>query len=122
LKFTPGESVHSFLERLGELNLAYEVSDEAMLRAVPELLKGQALLWFRNNQGTWDAWKDFLISIKDRDLPTDIDDVLMEEIRLRTQEVEESVADYVTLMRRLTKELSASEQLRLLMKNLRPEV
>jgi hypothetical protein len=45
---------------------------------------------------------------------------------LRTQGVEESVADYVTavrtLMRRLTKELSLSEQLRLLMMNLRPDV
>jgi hypothetical protein len=50
----------------------------------------------------------------------------MEEIRLRMQGVEESVANYVTavrrLIRRLTEELTASEQLRLLMKNLRPEV
>jgi hypothetical protein len=53
--------VHSFLERLGELKSAYEVSDEAMLRAVPELLKGQALLWIRNDQSTWE---DFLIGIK----------------------------------------------------------
>jgi hypothetical protein len=49
----------------------------------------------------------------------------MEDIRLRTQGVEESVADYVTavrtLTRRLTTELSASEHLRLLM-NLCPEV
>jgi hypothetical protein len=56
LKFTPGDSVHSFLERLGELKSAYEFSDEALLRAVPELLKGQALLWFRYNQSTWDLW------------------------------------------------------------------
>jgi hypothetical protein len=90
---------------------------------VPELLKGQALVWIRNNQSTWE---DFVISIKERYLPVGKDDVLMEEIRLRTQRVEESVADYVTavrtLMRRLTMELSASERLRLLMKNLRPEV
>jgi hypothetical protein len=125
LKFTPGDSVYFFLERLGELKSAYEVGDKAMLRAVPELLKGQVLLWFRNNQSTWVTWEDFLISIKDRYLPVDIDDVLMEEIRLRTQGVGESVADYLTavrtLMRRLAKELTASE-LRLLMKNLRPEV
>jgi hypothetical protein len=69
--------VHSFLERLGELKSAYEVSDEAMLRAVTEILKCQALLWFLNNQSTWE---DFLISIKDRYLPVDIDGVLMEEI------------------------------------------
>jgi hypothetical protein len=60
--------MRSFLERLGEFKSAYEVSDEAMLRAVPELLKGQALLWFRNNQSTWE---DFLISIKDSYLPVD---------------------------------------------------
>jgi hypothetical protein len=40
LKFTLGDSVHSFFERLGELKSAYEVSEEARLRAVPELLKG----------------------------------------------------------------------------------
>ena len=126
LKFTPDDSVHTFLERLGELKLAYDVSDESMLRAVPELLKGQAILWFRNNQSNWDTWEDFLINFKDRYLPADIDDVLTEEIRVRTQGADESVADYVTairtLMRRLTKAPTPAEQLRLLMKNLRPEV
>jgi hypothetical protein len=79
-----------------------------------------------NNQSTWDTWEDFLISIKDRYLSVDIDDILMEEILFRTQGVEEPVADYVTavrmLMQRLTKELTASEQFRLLIKNLSPEV
>ncbi|XP_023718752.1 uncharacterized protein LOC111870582 [Cryptotermes secundus] len=126
LKFTPDDSVHTFFERLGELKLAYDVSDESMVRAVPVLLKGQAVLWFRNNQSTWDTWEDFLINFKDRYLPAEIDDVLTEEIRVRTQGADESVADYVTairtLMRRLTKAPTPAEQLRLLMKNLRPEV
>ena len=118
--------MHTFLERLGELKLAYDVSDESMLRAVPELLKGQAILWFLNNQSSWNTWEEFLTSFKDRYLPVDIDDVLTEEIRLRTQGADESVADYVTairaLMRRRTKEPTPAEQLRVLMKNLRPEV
>jgi hypothetical protein len=60
LKFALDDSVHNFLESLSELNLAYEVSDDAMLHAVPELLKGQAILWFRNNQHIWDTWESFL--------------------------------------------------------------
>jgi hypothetical protein len=126
LKFTSDNSLHTFLEKLGELKLTCEVGDEAMLRAVPELLKGQAILWFRNNQSIWDTWEEFLTSFKERYPLVDIDDVLMEEIRLKTQGTKESVSDYVTavrtLMRRLTKEPTPAEQLRLLMKNLRPEV
>jgi hypothetical protein len=41
LKFAPDDSLHIFLERLSELELAYEVIDDAMLHVVPELLKGQ---------------------------------------------------------------------------------
>jgi hypothetical protein len=85
LKFTPYDSVHTFLERLGELKVAYRFSDEDMLRAIPELLKGQAILWFRNNQSTWNTWGEFFTSFKDRYLPVDIDEVLAEEIRFRTQ-------------------------------------
>jgi hypothetical protein len=60
LKFTPDDSVHTFLERLGKLKVAYRFSVEAILRAMPELLKGQAILWFRNNQRTWNTWDEFL--------------------------------------------------------------
>jgi hypothetical protein len=125
LKFTPDYCVHTFLERLGELKVAYRFSDEDMLRTIPELLKDQAILWFRNNQRTWNKWDEFLTRFKDRYLSVDIDEVLADEIRLRNQGAEESVADYVTavrtLMRGLTEEPTPTEQLRLLMRNLRPK-
>lgn len=49
-----------FVERLEELAYTYEVSKSSM----PELLRGEALTWFRNNNGSWshcDAFKvDFI--------------------------------------------------------------
>jgi hypothetical protein len=73
--------------------LAYEVNDDVMLCVVPELLNGQAILWFRNNEDTWDMWESFLICFKKRYLPVDRDDVLMDEIRI-TQGADESIAVY----------------------------
>jgi hypothetical protein len=56
LKFTSEEdSVHSFLEQLDELKQAYKVEDADMLAAIPEVLKGQAVLWFRNNKDSWNS-------------------------------------------------------------------
>jgi hypothetical protein len=40
----PDDSVHTFLERLDELKVAYRFSDEDMLRAIPQLLKGLAYI------------------------------------------------------------------------------
>lgn len=126
LKFGPDDSVYSFLERLGELKLAYNISDKDMMICVPELMKGSTILWYRNNSSHFRSWSDFLIAFKDRYLPLDVDDALMDEIRLRTQGKSESVADYVmamrTLLRRLSSVPSPESQLRTIMKNLRPEV
>jgi len=49
LKFGPQDSVYSFLERLDELKSAYNVLGGDMLLAIPELLKGSVVLWYRNN-------------------------------------------------------------------------
>jgi hypothetical protein len=64
LKFVPDDSVHTFLERLGELKLAYGVSDENMLKAIPEILRGTVILWFRNNSDLWNSWEEFIVAFK----------------------------------------------------------
>jgi threonine synthase len=43
LKFCPEDSVHTFLERLGELKLALGVSDENMLKTITEILRSTGI-------------------------------------------------------------------------------
>ena len=97
-----------------------------MLRFLPEVLVESVLLWYRNNSSAWSTWEQFLVAFKAQYFPLYVDDTLMEEIRLRTQGGNESVADYVTsvctLMRRLSNPLTVSQQIPHLVKNLRPDV
>jgi hypothetical protein len=106
LKFGPQDSVYSFLERLDELKSAYNVLGGDMLLAIPELLKGSVVLWYRNNHSNFASWQNFLTAFKERYLPLDVDDALWDDIQSRTQGAGESVADYVMsvriLLRRLT--------------------
>ena len=126
LKFGPRDSVFIFLERLEELRNMYGISEDEMLRFLPEVFVESVLLWYRNNSSGWSTWEQFLVAFKAQYFPLDVDDTLMEEIRLRTQGGHESVADYVTsvctLMRRLSNPLTLSQQIRHLVKNLRPDV
>jgi hypothetical protein len=58
-------------------------------------------------------------------LPLDVDEAIQDEIRLRTQGADESVADYVTAVRTLMRRLSEvppQSELRMLIKNLRPDI
>ena len=126
IKFGPKDSVFTFLERIVELKAAYNIRDEDMLKFIPEVLKESVLLWYRNNASSWSTWEEFIVSFKEQYLPLDVDDALLDEIRLRTQGADEYVTDYVTsvqtLMRRLNIPLQTSQQTRMLIKNLRPDV
>jgi hypothetical protein len=55
-----------FLKRLLELMEAYRMSDTDMLAALPEILLGQALLWYCNKKSELDSWSTFLSSFKSR--------------------------------------------------------
>ena len=70
----------------------YGISEDEMLRFLPEVLVESVLLWYRNNSSGWSTWEQFLVAFKAQYFPLDVDDTLMEEIRLRTQGGHESVA------------------------------
>lgn len=36
------------------------MSEVSLLYSLPELLRGSALLWFRNNRNSWKNWTEFL--------------------------------------------------------------
>lgn len=54
-----GHDPFAFIERLEEIWTGHRYPEVSMLLGLPELLRGDALLWYRNNRHTWRNWKDF---------------------------------------------------------------
>lgn len=65
-----GRDPYSFLERIDELQHAYQLTDEQMLRGFPELLKGDALLWYRNEIQSVRNYRDLITSFRQYYLST----------------------------------------------------
>lgn len=104
LNFDGDKDVVLFLERLNELREAYDTTPEQLLGALPELLKGKALLWYRNSKSLWTNWDGFLKCFELQYMPRRFREKLDIEIRARTQGQNEPFKDYLvaiqTLMRR----------------------
>ena len=47
-----GRGVYEFLERVRELQKAYQLTDQQLLRGIPELLRAEVQLWYRNCAST----------------------------------------------------------------------
>jgi len=62
-RFT-GKDPLAFLERVEELRNAYGLTNEQMLRCLPELIIGEPLFWYRNNRESWATWEDFVTSFR----------------------------------------------------------
>lgn len=104
LKFDDKEDPVSFLERLTELLEAYEIPVNRILRALPEIFKGNALLWWRNNHDLWRNYADFFRDFESQFLPPGYYRNLDREIQERTQGEQEPCRAFVvalsTLIRR----------------------
>lgn len=104
LKFDGEQNPISFLERLYELIDAYGILPDDVLKALPELLQGPALLWQRNNRELWRNFHDFRSDFELQYLPPDYQRNLNAEIQKRTQGDQESIKQFSvaigTLMRR----------------------
>lgn len=70
----------SFLERIAELRDAYGPSDQQLLKGLPELLRGNPLLWLRNNHDQWRTWTDFERDFRTQFLPRRYQATLHREI------------------------------------------
>lgn len=127
VKFTGercGASVNAFLERVEELRQARGVTEAHLFRSAVDLFIGKALLWFRAIRVTIGTWQELVRELKEEFLPPNYDDLLLDEIRRRTQGKEESIGVYVATManmfRRLSEPLSEKRQLAILQRNLAP--
>lgn len=124
LKFDGDNHPVTFIERLNELTEAYNINSDLLLKALPELFKGEALLWYRNTKGLWETYDDFLKYFVEQYFPPDYYRNLDEEIIRRTQGLGEPIRKYIvaltTLIRRRGK-FSVHETLNRLYANMRPE-
>ncbi|KMQ82790.1 hypothetical protein RF55_21865 [Lasius niger] len=54
-----GKNPMAFLERVEELRQVYGCTDGQLLLSLPELLRGDSLLWYRNCREAWTDWTGF---------------------------------------------------------------
>ena len=58
-RYDGGKDPLGFIERVEELADGYGLNRNSIPRALPELLKEKALVWFRNNNRHWQEWDEF---------------------------------------------------------------
>ncbi|XP_070169756.1 uncharacterized protein [Polyergus mexicanus] len=99
-----GKDPFAFLERIVELRRSYRYADELFLLGLPEMLRGNPLLWYRNNYEDWTTWDAFCTVFRLKYLPPDYQDQLQQDAQARRQRPGESfdqyVTDLLTMMRR----------------------
>lgn len=124
LRFDGNKASISFLERLDELIEAHALAPNDVVKAMPELLHGSALLWFRNLKSDIHSYREFREKFGQQFLPSGYQMNLNAEIQGRTQGESESFRDYVTaimtLMRR-SGNFSEHQKLEQIYENIYPE-
>lgn len=124
LKFEDKEDPISFLERLTELLEAYEIPVDRILRALPEIFKGNALLWWRNNHALWRNYREFIRDFENQFLPPGYYRNLDREIQERTQGEQEPCRSFVVAISTLIRRrggFSEAAGLERMYQNLKPE-
>lgn len=124
LRFDGRKDPISFLERLDELTECYSMNQDDILKALPELLTGPALLWYRNTRDRWYSYRDFRSYFEIQFLPLGYRRTLNEEIKRRTQGDNEPFRDFATSLLTLIRRrgpCSEQEQLDLLFSNMQPD-
>ena len=118
-----GRDPVAFLECVDELREGYGYTGEQLLRGIPELLRGDALLWVRNNREFWEFWDDFCADFRTQYLPPQYLDNLQRQIFERRQKENEKITQYGTVMMTLMRRaggFSRSQQLDRIHSNMRP--
>ena len=124
LSYNGNSCVFEFLERIGELAISRSISETALLRGLPELLSGSALMWYRQVRDSITSWDHFQQILKNKFQPEDYQFRLSKQIYIRTQSKHETVADYFftmhTLFSRLARPMPEDQRLEILLRNVRP--
>uniref|UniRef100_A0AAR5QHS1 RNA-directed DNA polymerase n=1 Tax=Dendroctonus ponderosae TaxID=77166 RepID=A0AAR5QHS1_DENPD len=126
LKFTGDNkhmSVHNFLDRVAELQLARSVSDQELFVSAIDLFSGKALMWYRTNRSRVDSWASLSDLLIKHFEPPDYRARLFRELLDRTQDTSEGIVDYLSSMKALFQRygtLPEETQLDMVVRNLAP--
>lgn len=115
----------SFLERIEKPQPGYGYTGDQMLKGLPELLRGETLLWYRNQRSTWAKWEDFLYAFREQYLPRRHRNQLQQQIQGRLQQEGESFGKYLTdimTMMRRAGGFSRHEQVERIYDNMTPDL
>jgi len=119
-----GKDPLSFLERVEELQQGYGFSGEQLLMGLPELLRGETLLWYRNNRASWTTWEEFSREFRQQYLPRRYRAQIVREIQGHMQRPDEPFHKYATAMltnMRRAGGFSQEDQIDRLYENMSPE-
>lgn len=126
LKFSGKESVTSFIERAEELASACGLSHNQLFQSAVILFSDVALSWYRAVRETTYSWQELKDKLRSTYLSPEYEEDLWCDIRNRTQGPNEKTAIFCAQMRNLFRKLSRppseSAQLRIIRRNLLPEI
>ncbi|XP_064213878.1 uncharacterized protein LOC135266664 [Tribolium castaneum] len=114
----------SFLERVEELAEEYMIPKNHLVRALPELLRNQAILWYRNQKSDIHSWNDFVRVFRAFYFPREYREGLEEEIFRRVQRPQENGRDFVIQLQTLIRRhggWTRDQELNCIYKHLLPE-
>lgn len=118
-----GQDVYTFLEKVEEQRRGYGLQEDQLVSCLPELLRGEALLWARNRLFAWDTWAAFATALRANYLPPGEHRLLEARIFATKQAAHETARSFATnletLMRRAG--LPPAVQLDRVYYGLRPE-
>ena len=116
--------VIEFLERLEENRLARNISDARLLKSACELFKDVALDWYRTIASQLTTWPQLVKVLRETFGSPTYDRDVLKLVRSRIQRPEEPLHIFVTVvlghLHKLTRPLSETEQLAIILPNLKP--
>lgn len=117
-------SLSAFLELVEETRVARGVTKDLLLTSALDLFRDKALVWYRANRRSFSSWDELVQALRAEFQPHDYDDKLLDEVKRRTQGVNESIGIYVAVMSnlfsRFNVEIPEETQLKILRRNILP--
>ena len=119
------KNAEEFLEQLTDCYESCEAPADLWLQSIRRVFKGKAREWYKNNKSEFTSWNKFKSEFKERFFGIVDEDDLWDELRMKVQGKNESIADYVDsfqyLVSRFRHAPSLKSQLDIIYKNLLPE-
>ncbi|KAL7304637.1 hypothetical protein TKK_0002884 [Trichogramma kaykai] len=93
-----GKDLYTFLDHVEELRTGYAFTKTDLLYGIPEILRGNALEWYRNFATDCRDWNAFFNKLRDFYLSSQEKRNLDRQITKRVQGPSESIKEYVNAL------------------------